>query len=141
MTRFLIYVTVVVLLYMILYFVAYYIKYVTNNIDECSNYYDFDHFRTFYKYYKKYKEDPECYFRKMDDSIILEYYIGNGTYQCAMMIKYNLDTIMIENDIMILYPIDWLIFKLWKHIWKSKKRNQRIKGLWREEKIKSEENH
>lgn len=49
------------------------------------------------------------------------------------MIKYNLDTIMIENDIMILYPIDWLIFKLWKHIWKPKKRNQRIKGLWRGE--------
>lgn len=134
MTPVLIYMTVVIialLLYMILYFVAYYIKYVTNNIDECSNYYDFDHFRTFYKYYKKYKEDPECYLRNTDNSIILEYYNGNGTYRCAMKIKYNPDIIIIENDTMILYPIDWIIFKLWKHMWKPKNKNQRIKRLWR----------
>lgn len=104
-----------------------YITHIQMNLEEHKEY-DYVHFNTFLKEYKKYENDPGLEHSYGGKSIFLRKYDGNNNRKEILYLHASI--VRINDKCMIFYPLDW--FKYCKWMKQFKPKSNKVKGLWNE---------
>lgn len=123
---------IIVILIIVIIFITLcssYIVHVQMNLDEHKEY-DFVHFNTFLKEFKKYENDPDLEHGYNEKSIFLRKYDENKNRKEILHLHASI--VKINDKCMIFYPLDWFKYCKWMKQFMSKSNSNRVKGLWTE---------